>query len=173
MSAHTIDKKLLTLFLEHRSALLLFLRRRLNNPAVAEELAQEVWLRAAEGAEAPQLRNPRAYLFRVAANLVVDHRRRESHRGEAAAAPALLSEIADPRPGPEAVLRHRRRFAELLRAVDGLPPRCREVFLNVKVHGRSYAETADRMGIAKNTVMVHMTNALAHLDAHYDPDAEG
>jgi len=171
MPAHSIDKKLLTLFLEQRSALLLFLRRRLDNAATAEDLVQDIWVRAAAGDAGATLRNPRAYLFRIAANLATDHRRRERHR-ESLEAPEILSRVADGQPDPETILRHRQRLAGLLNAVDELPPRCREVFVNVKVHGLSYAETAARMGIAKNTVMVHMTNALAHLAAHHDADAE-
>jgi RNA polymerase sigma-70 factor (ECF subfamily) len=44
-----------------------------------------------------------------------------------------------------------------------LPARCREVLILHKFEGLSYAEIADQLGIAKNTVMVHMVKALGCL----------
>ena len=46
-------------------------------------------------------------------------------------------------------------------AIDSLPPRQRQVLLLHKFEGLSYAEIAERLGISKNTVMVHMMWALA------------
>jgi len=55
--------------------------------------------------------------------------------------------------------------------VAQLPPRTRQVFLLVKVEGLTYAETAERLGIARNTVMVHIVNAMAKLDDVFGPGA--
>ena len=50
----------------------------------------------------------------------------------------------------------------LERAIDDLPRRQREVILLHKFEGLSYSAIAERLGISKNTVMVHMMRALAH-----------
>ncbi|HVJ41565.1 MAG TPA: sigma-70 family RNA polymerase sigma factor [Dongiaceae bacterium] len=107
--------------------------------------------------------NPRNYLYRIAANLAVDHQRHENHGVEVCAEPDRVAAVADPAPSPESIVAHRGELRQLLQAIDRLPPRCREVFLLTKLHGLSYAEVAVRLGISKNTVMVHMTNALAQL----------
>ncbi|TWT11370.1 RNA polymerase sigma factor [Reyranella sp. CPCC 100927] len=163
--------RLLAIFAEHRAALTRFLTRRLGSATLAEDLTQETWVRVATASTVGTTAadNPRSYLFRIAANLAIDHQR-HAHRGVEIEAPApVLDAVADPAPSPEIVALHRSEMARLLRAVDQLPPRCRQVFLLTKVHELSYAEVAVRLGISRNTVMVHMVNALAALDAHLAP----
>jgi RNA polymerase sigma-70 factor (ECF subfamily) len=191
--------RLLAAFAEHQQGLIRFLWRRLGNHALAQDLVQETWLRAAtaslspnpagraagrenpdpldhsyrKGGAAPvagagradlaQIADPRRYLYRIAANLAVDHQRHVNRGVEVPAEPDHLAAIADRAPSPESVVLHRRELQKLLEAIDRLSPRCREVFLLTKLEGMSYAEVAARLGISKNTVMVHMTNALAQL----------
>jgi len=166
-------ERLLAIFTEHRAALTRFLTRRLGSASLAEDLTQETWVRAATVSTggAPAVDNPRSYLFRIAANLAIDHLR-HAHRGiEVDAAVPVRDAVADPAPSPEVIALHRSEMARLLRAVDQLPPRCRQVFVLTKVHELSYAEVAARLGISRNTVMVHMTNALAALDAHLEVES--
>ncbi|MNL19253.1 RNA polymerase sigma factor [compost metagenome] len=73
--------------------------------------------------------------------------------------------VADPAPLADATMISRQEIAALKRALDALPPRCREVLFLHKFEGLSYQETASRLGISKNTVMVHMVNALGQLRA--------
>jgi RNA polymerase sigma-70 factor (ECF subfamily) len=108
------------------------------------------------------VRDPKAYLFRTAGNLLIDHYRALAGRSTAAAEEPAQA-LADPRPSPEAVLLSREEIAVLRRAIDELPPRRREVFLLHKFEALSYAEIAQHLGIARNTVMVHMVRSLAHL----------
>lgn len=68
----------------------------------------------------------------------------------------------DPRPSAERRALSREEWQILTSAVDGLPPRARQVFLLHKVDELSHAEIAARLGISKNTVIVHMGRALAH-----------
>lgn len=48
-------------------------------------------------------------------------------------------------------------------AIDGLPPRCRQVFLFSRRDHLKNAEIAERMGISENTVEAQMTIALRKL----------
>jgi RNA polymerase sigma-70 factor (ECF subfamily) len=54
-------------------------------------------------------------------------------------------------------------------AVEGLPPRCREVFVLLRTQALTYAEVAVILGISPKTVEVHMTRALAVLRARLGP----
>jgi RNA polymerase sigma factor (sigma-70 family) len=135
-----------------------WLTRRTGDANVAADLTQEAYLRAAALPSNTVLINPRAWLFAAARNLLVDHSRRAKVRpnvGEDA-----LAQLADAAPGADAVLLSREELAVLTCAVDALPPRTREVFRLHKFEGRSYAEIAAQLGIAQNTVMVHMVKAL-------------
>jgi len=149
------------LYRAHAPELRRYLTRRLACAETAQELAHETFLRLLRLRPEQPLADPRAYLFRIAANLVIDHFRKES------GAPAAVPEDSPDRrataaPGPERVLLAREEVRRLEQAIDEMPPRRREIFLMHKFDGLSYAEIAGRLGIAKNTVMVQMMKALAH-----------
>lgn len=95
---HAASGHLLQLSNRLRPALIAFSNRRLRDASLAKDLTQDLFCRLASG---PQhvVDNPEAYIFRIAANLVNDHYRRESVRtryqhGECADGRiALLEEI--------------------------------------------------------------------------------
>lgn len=155
------------MFERYYRELLAFLSYRLRDRDTAADLAQESYARvyASERAGTP-VRDPRALLYTTARNLVTDHHRRSQARG-GDAEPAPDDEAADPDahagPGayePETVLEARQRFEALAAIVDSLPPRCREVFLLIRIEGLSYAEAATTMGIAVKTVEMQMKIAM-------------
>ena len=143
------------------------LRRRLIGRGLSAQQAadavQELFLRLLRTPRS-DIRDASAYLSRAADTIAIDHWRREQRTGllfEAEPPEALM--IADPRPTAETSLVERDRFLELEAALSSLPPRCREVLLLHKFEELSYAEIAQRLGISRNTVMVHLANAIALL----------
>jgi RNA polymerase sigma-70 factor, ECF subfamily len=60
---------------EHRAELLGFLRQRVGDAELAEDLLQGVFVKAQAGLPGLQVEHPRAWLFRVARNSVIDHYR--------------------------------------------------------------------------------------------------
>lgn len=64
----------------HQTELRSFLSSRLPEPALADDLLQDVFFRAMrEGRDFCELHNPRAWLFRVARNALTDHLRLRKH----------------------------------------------------------------------------------------------
>lgn len=55
------------------------------------------------------------------------------------------------------------RDARIWKAIDGLPEKCREIFLMSKRDGFSNQEIADELGISIKTVKNQMTKALSRL----------
>ena len=55
------------------------------------------------------------------------------------------------------------RDAKIWKAIDELPPKCREVFLLSKRDGLSNEEIAEEMGISIKTVKNQMTKAFSRL----------
>ena len=161
--------KLSATFTEQQDSLKRFLLRRLGNAALAEDLAQETWIRAVSVETSAIVGNPRAYLFRIAANLAIDHQRHIG-RGIEVEAASDQTEVPDRAPSPEDIALHRSEVARLLRVVDGLPPRCREVFILARFEELSYAEVAGRLGISRNTVIKHMVAALAAVERAMPPE---
>jgi RNA polymerase sigma-70 factor (ECF subfamily) len=165
------------LFRNHGKDLRHFLRRRLACSDAAADLAQEAFLRLMRSADAPNALDARAYLFRTAANLAIDYQRNRRHHVTGEGADAALADIADPHPSPEKLALSREEWQVLLRAIADLPPRGRQVFLLHKEAGLSHAAISQRLGISRNTVVVHMMRALAHcrraIAAHRTLEAAG
>lgn len=143
------------------------LRRRLIGRGLSAQQAadavQELFLRLLRAPRA-DVRDPSAYLSRAADSIAVDHWRREQRTNllfESEPPDALL--IADPTPSSEARLVEQETIQDLEQALSTLPPRCREVLLLHKFEELSYAEIALRLGISRNTVMVHLANAMSQL----------
>ncbi len=74
---------------------------------------------------------------------------------------------AEPEPEPEiqfTALQQREAATEQNRriaaALDRLPPKCREVFLLIKLHGHSYKAAAEALGISVKTVEAQMGKAV-------------
>ena len=146
---------------QHGEELRRYLTRRLNCAQTAADLTQEVFLRLMRSETAGTVENPRAYLYRIASNLVADHFRKIKQQPTAINIP-VLEAVPDEAPSPERALLAQDELRRLERAIEALPRRQREVLLLHKYDGLSYQEIADRLGISKNTVMVHMMRALAH-----------
>lgn len=149
-----------TLYLQYGQELQGYLVRRLSCAETAADLTQEAFARLIRTNPGSALDNPRAYLYRIASNLVTDHYREEGRRPQ----PAVLQQptvIADATPGQERALLAKDQITHLERTIEALPRRQREVLLLHKFEGMSYGEIAERLGISKNTVMVHMMRALA------------
>ena len=131
----------------------------------ASDAVQDIFLRLLRSPPA-DLRDPGAYLRRSADTMAIDHWRRQ-HRHFALFEPLPAEELAvsDEAASIEGQFVARERDQRLRRAVAELPPRGREVLLLHKYEGLSYAEIALRLGIARNTVMVHLANAMRSLRA--------
>lgn len=64
---------------------------------------------------------------------------------------------------PYKILEYEDTRQHINHAIGLLPPRCRQVFLLSRMENMRYEEIAVMLGISKNTVEAHMTNALARL----------
>jgi RNA polymerase sigma factor (sigma-70 family) len=133
----------------HGSWLIAFLRRRFGQQD-AEDLAQETYVRAVSARG--QIRNPRAFLARVALNAATDQIRRRKAR------PVLVRDDA----GAPAITQASQAEAIFLKEViQTLPPRLQRVFILSRFGGLTYEEIARRCGISVKTVESRMTKALA------------
>ena len=152
------------LFREYGSALEAFLYRRTGSHADAIELAQETYVRMLQIKDMAGIRNPKAYMFRVAANLVAEHHTRQGRAG------ACL-DISDP--VLEAEMSHDPSFGEQIDAAElaarrdaalaELPARCRAAYWFAYEHGMSYEEIARQLGVSRETVKKDLARAIRHL----------
>ena len=115
----------------------------LREAAWAEDLAQETFLRALQARHRlPEVRNPRAWLYRVATNVALNALKR---RRRFAWLPWRASD--DPRPAPD-VAEQVAGQSELEAALAGLPPAYRAPLLLYAQYGLSPAEVAEALGLS-------------------------
>jgi RNA polymerase sigma-70 factor (ECF subfamily) len=112
---------------------------------MAEEAVGEAFARAT--ARSAALRDPVAWLYRVAFNVANDELRRE-RRG----AGSIRGSIQQP---PE--------LSGVMEALEALPPRERAVMALFYVMGLPISDIAARLGVASATVRVHLTRGRRHL----------
>lgn len=155
-------RALLAALQTHYDELLAFVRRRVRCPALAADIMQETYVRVVSGSASAAIENPRAFLYRVAGNLAIDHVRQEQTRAKYLTTEPLPENVCDGRPSADAAIEARQRLAILVRAVDELSPRCRQVFVLRKFEDLDQAEIAQALGISRNMVEKHLRKALLH-----------
>src|SRR6478672_10311693 len=124
--------------LEHRAALLRYFIARRVPPDEAEDILQDLVVKLASHASGP-IAEPRAYLYRMAENLLLDRIRSEGRRrGREQAWVAAQSGVsldADDRPSAERALIARERLALISAALAALPERTSFVFRRYRIDG--------------------------------------
>lgn len=158
------------LYRVHRTELQRFLVARTGDAGEAEEILQELWIRLRQVPTAP-IANGRAYLYRMAQNLVVDRIRAKQRRmrreriwlDDLAGTASRGNEPTDATLNAEEALLNQEETARLNAALETLPDGARRVFELHKVEGLSHAEVAIRLGISKSGVEKHMAVAMKYL----------
>lgn len=156
-----MSQGLKAVFLDNREPLLRFLRAR-GAADQSEDLVQEVWIRAAASASGP-IANPRAYLFRVANNLMIDNYRtdtqriqREHHwsdtRGTSNAG------VSD-EPSIEQSLIARGMLEHAQSIIDDLGEPTTTIFRRFRIDGAAQKSIASELGISLATVEKHLQKA--------------
>ncbi|MBV9883541.1 MAG: sigma-70 family RNA polymerase sigma factor [Sphingomonadaceae bacterium] len=148
--------------LEHRAALLRYFVARQVPPEEAEDVLQDLVVKLETIASGP-VAEPRAYLYRMAENLLLDRIRAEGRRRgrEQAwvAAQAGASLEADDRPSPEQALLARERLGLVSAALAALPERTQQVFRRYRLDDVPQRRIADELGISLSAVEKHLQKA--------------
>lgn len=145
-----------------------YLLRSLRDPALCEEVFQEVFLRAFRGLDGFDPEDPnanfRAWLYRIALHLSRDeHRRREVRTSQGASGELASSTAADRCSDPEGAASLAQQRARVREAVTALPALAREVVLLHQYQGLSYPEIAEVLEVPLGTVKSRMHSALQSL----------
>jgi len=163
------DRPLLAVFLEKRENLVLFLAARLRSMATAEDLVQDLYLKVAAMAPEAEVRAPVALLYRMAANLMVDHVRSDQRASQRNAQWRRETHVTlggvdiVGEPAADEALAAKERVRQLAEAVADLPPQMGRAFRLHKLEGLSQAETAQAMGVSRKMVEQHVGVAVRRL----------
>ena len=157
------DDEIQHIYLHTRPRLQQFFHRRLRCPDTASDLVQDVYLRLPKLEPSPcTSQEVRNWLFRVAANLTVDHVRGEQRRAglleEFYGGETEIGETAT----PEQAALASEQVLQLQAALSELPGRCAEILYLSRIEGLTHAQIAARLGISKSLVEKQVARALDH-----------
>lgn len=160
------QSSLIDVFHENRSELLAFVAARLRCPFTAQDLVQDLFLKLFALERNAEIGNARAYVFRMAANLVVDYQRRHVRLGGVLAEVEAYLNIEESAASPERQAMAQEELRDLAAAVERLPSATRRIFKRNRFDGRTQREIAAELGISQTAVEKHIRKALAALSAH-------
>ena len=145
---------------EHAPAVSAYLRRRVADAGRAEDLTQEVFLRAWRHADRfdASRADLRGWLFAIARNLVIDAHRADGARPRTGAGDDVLAAM----PGPDQIDAALAAWV-MSDALRRLSPAHRDVLLCLYYRRWTLAETAEHLGVAVGTVKSRSTYALRAL----------
>ena len=143
-----------------------FMLARRCDPADVDDLLQDLFVKLDQAASGP-VSNPRAYLYRMADNLLHDRRRsrrRQEERDDLWARSrtgADFASAAEPSPEDSAVSRD--ELARVNAALAAMPERTAEIICLYRLEGMSQKAIAARLGISLSAVEKHLQRAYRHL----------
>jgi RNA polymerase sigma-70 factor (ECF subfamily) len=137
-----------------------FLRRFVSSDHDIEDICQETVTRALEAERSREIKEPRAFLFGVARNVVRKRLDKQSR--------SLIDFVDDfssdhfesGEPSIEQHLDGRQRMLMFTASVATLPRQCQRVFILKKVYGYSHKEIAAKLEISVSTVEKHAAAGL-------------
>jgi len=144
---------------KYRKPIVNFMYRMVRNQAVAEELAQEVFLRVYRSRETYRAEARfSTWLYRIATNLGVNYARDTRHErtastiylDEADSDTGTTPDVADNTPGAEAGLLRRERLNAIRQHVLALPERQRMAVLMHKYEGMDYKQIGDVLKLSES-----------------------
>ena len=144
---------------KYHRAMISFLFRMVHNQAVAEELAQEVFLRVYRSRESYRAEAKfTTWLYRIATNLAVNHARDTKHERSAQTvyldAPdeesGTTPDVADDTPSVEQSMLRDERMAAIRAHVMALPERQRMAVLMHKYQGMDYRQIGDVLKLSES-----------------------
>src|SRR6202020_888378 len=144
---------------KYRKPIIHFMYRMVHNQAIAEELAQEVFLRVYRSRESYRAEAKfTTWLYRIATNLAVNHARDTRHERSASTiyldAPdeesGTTPDVADDTPSVEQSILRDERMAAIRAHVMALPERQRMAVLMHKYQGMDYRQIGDVLKLSES-----------------------
>jgi len=149
------------LFRSWYARLSLFAFRFLSDRQEAENIVQMVFIRYWEKRKELKIESLNSYLTTAVRNSCLNELKRRPH----------FYSVEDQfnLPEEENSAEEDELLGEVLKAVEEMPPRCREIFKMSRFDGFKYKEIAGKLGISQKTVEAQMGKALKTLREMFNP----
>lgn len=165
MTSANVSSPLIAALVRHYDQLVAHVRRHAarwgGDTTTARDVVHDLCVQLIESPPAAPAHTPLALLRTIATRRAIDRHRAElAHADRVAfsdAPPDPISDTAD----PARIVAARQRLDVLIRAIDALPERCREVFVLHKIHGLPQQDVATHLGLSIKTVEKHLRLGVA------------
>lgn len=157
--------------LDNEDVLVGWLARKFGDLSVAHDIAQDAYLRVWRYAHEEDIDNPRALIFKTAANLAANEfkARRRFQAGHvdpfAFGDNSPVDRIPADDPSPERIECARQDLEACRQAIESLPDKARRAFILSRFEGLTYLEIARRIGVSVSSVEKYIILALKTLRA--------
>ncbi|MBL4802481.1 MAG: sigma-70 family RNA polymerase sigma factor [Emcibacter sp.] len=157
-----------SLYRDYNDVLVRYLTIRLRSQQDAIEVAQEAYIRLIRRKNLQDIDCFQSFLFRTATNISIDLQRRRARQARNLANNKfLLGDIDEIT--PERALNARQTMIELRKALEELPPKCREAFMLYKFNNLGHAEIADQMGLSVSSIRKYIARGLTFCIQRINP----
>jgi RNA polymerase sigma-70 factor (ECF subfamily) len=155
---------ILTEFKKSQLSLRSFISRYVISPQDIDDVSQETFLRAYKAEKEKEIEHPKAFLFRIAKNLMLSELSRKSRK---------ITDYIEDYDGSEELLNTdnlesnvmaQQKLGIYCEAVASLPTQCRRVVIMKKVYGMQNKEISRRLALSGSTVEKHLTKGIRRLN---------
>ena len=155
-----------TYILPHETVLRAWLGKRFPDADNIDDIIQDAYLRLLKAHESDAIRSPKAFLFRTARNLSIDHLKSHKISRKMPFEEVETVNVVDAAASiPETVSRNQE--LEILKAaIQSLPERCRQIVTLHEVYGMPQKDVAKKLGITASTVSDQLTIGLRKCTAY-------
>jgi RNA polymerase sigma-70 factor (ECF subfamily) len=140
-----------------------FLLRRATTREQAQDMSQETYIRMMRIDRIDLIEQPKAYLFRIAANTVYEMRIKSNRHFEKVTFPFdEVEDVASPdEHDPQLHFERKEAVSQLEFIIKDLPPIYQSVLLMRKRDGLTHIEISDKLQISIHTVRKYLTRAVS------------
>jgi RNA polymerase sigma factor (sigma-70 family) len=149
-----------------------YLSSRLRQSRDAPDLAQEIYLRLLRVDRHDLIRNPEAYLFTIANNLLHEHALRQAAAPPTVDIDTAIAELQSPQPDPAEQAESQQRMQELQRALHRLSPKAQATLLMHRRDGYSLEEIGRHLGVSRAMAKKYLAKALVLCRAWHPHERE-
>lgn len=144
----------------HEPALRAWLHRQYPSLSDVDDVVQESYLRLLWARQQGRINFAKAYLYAVARNAALGVFRKRKFISDEPVNDLDASCISGSASDVVEIVSTHQEFALALDAIEGLPPRCREIVVLRAMNGLSHREIAHQLGLSEQTVRVQMARGM-------------
>jgi len=162
-AARSFSNRLVGALVKHYQELVDYVRRRFGDQTFARDVVQDVCVQLLQRPPAQSVETPLAFLRHLSIHRAIDRRRADERYSAHMDTELHVAELQVDQIDGEQFLTYNQTVSQLERVIQGLPTRCREVFILHKLHEMSQDEVAMSLNISRNMVAKHLSRAMMEL----------